>query len=128
MPSLTLDTDQLSVQKVGFSTNLVYGTNFNLSFFLVKSGIGYSANVADTVTVVIYTANQRISSSAVQNLCVVGAPSLLSSPGINGGLSYISVNVSLLTAQLAALCQANGNTVPVMMHVTYTQADGESYA
>ena len=125
MPSFTLDTDQLSVQKVGFSSNLTYGSNFNLNLFLVQSGIAYSANALDQVTIVLYKAGQTISGGAVQNLAIIGAPTLKTLSG--SGIAYLQVNVSLLTAQLAALVQTPGNTVACMMHVTYTQADGESY-
>src|SRR5271165_218564 len=123
MASFILDVDQLSVQKTGFSTSLVYGSNFNLNLFLVKSGIAFSANAADTVTIVLYVPNQRISGGAVQNLCVTGAPTLLVLSGIN----YLQVNVSLLTSQLASLVQTNSSTIACAMHVTYTQADGEVY-
>src|SRR5271165_142229 len=123
MASFILDVDQLSVQKTGFSTSLVYGSNFNLNLFLVKSGIAFSANAADTVTIVLYVPNQRISGGAVQNLCVTGAPTLLALSGIN----YLQVNVSLLTSQLASSVQTNSSTIACAMHVTYTQADGEVY-
>src|SRR5208282_4382000 len=121
MPSFILDVDQLSIQKVGFVQNLVYGDNFNLALNLVKSGIAFSASASDTVTLTLYQANQKISSGAVQNLAIVGAPTLLNLSGIN----YLSVNVSLLTSQLAAIVQTPGNAASCFLHVQYTQSDGE---